>query len=68
MRKGITALMQATDDNDWKEELKKIDDPIDMLLAIWDYDKVYGWDSYYNDLKKCLWEQAYKVLEENGLI
>jgi len=32
--KGITALMQTHCDAEFKEELKKIDNPIDMLSSV----------------------------------
>ena len=68
MRKGITDLMQITSDQEWKEELEKIDDPIDMLLAIVHYNDSYGWDSYYRDLKDSLFSQIIRILDENGAI
>ena len=52
-------------DDEWKENIKKIADPIQMLKAIVDNEGVLGYDSYYCDLRATLLEQAELIVKKD---
>lgn len=49
-------------DHDFKMSVRKIQDPMEMLSCILGNEHFLGYDLYYADIRKCILDQAYKVL------
>jgi len=55
---------KVTPDDEWKERIGKIIDPVDMLEELEDFSGNFG-DRYYSDLERAIWNQVEKIIEEN---
>ena len=55
-----------TPDELWKEYVKGIVDPYEMLWTIIDNEGFLGYDPYYKDLRAAMIDQAIKICQEAG--
>jgi len=53
---------EHVNDDDWKDSVKKITDPTEMLECLTNNQDYLGGDPYYKDLANVLWYQADVVL------
>jgi hypothetical protein len=48
-------------DEEWKDSIRKIDNPVKMLDALREFRGDFG-DRYYRDMEDVLWKQVDKIL------
>lgn len=53
-------------DKEFFEEVKKADTPIEILYTLWKYEDLLGYDPYYSDFRKALFDQTELVLKQGG--
>lgn len=53
-------------DNEWKEKIKSISDPLEMLKVIFDNEQFFGYDSYYSDLRSTMLDQAEVIIRKGN--
>ena len=50
-------------DEQWKQYIKTVKDPVRMLAIIVKNNSYFGYDPYYADLRKAILDQALKIVE-----